>query len=99
MANLIKEASSEMKEIILNALGRLVSEGKVAAEPIPAFNIEIPNDKTNGDFASNVAMVCARTFKLAPKKIAEMICEASVLDGSFFDKFEVAGPGFINFFL
>ena len=99
MSNLIKEASFELREIILNSLGSLVRAGQLPAEPIPSFNIEIPNDKAHGDFATNAAMVCAKTFKMPPRKIAELICENAVLDGSFFEKTEVAGPGFINFFL
>ena len=99
MSNLIKQASDEMREIIMNSLGVLVSMGEVPAEAIPAFNIEIPNDISHGDFATNVAMVCAKSFKLPPRKIADMLCAHVVLDGSFFEKVEVAGPGFINFFL
>lgn len=99
MANLIKTASSELNEIILAALGRLVSDGKLPAEPIPAFNIEIPADKIHGDFAANAAMVSAKTFKMAPRKIAELICSEIILDGTYFEKVEIAGPGFINFFL
>lgn len=99
MSNLIKEASGEVREILLNALGTLVASGKVPAEPIPAFNVEIPNDVSHGDFASNAAMTCAKAFRLPPRKIAEMLCEHAVLDGTFFEKVEVAGPGFINFFL
>ena len=99
MSNLIKQASDEMREIILSSLGNLVSKGEVPADAIPVFNVEIPNDISHGDFATNVAMVCAKTFKLPPRKIADLICENAVLDGSFFEKVEVAGPGFINFFL
>lgn len=99
MSNLIKQASDELREIILNALGALVAEGAVPAEPVPAFNVEIPNDKSHGDFATNAAMVCTKAFRMPPRRIAELICEKAVLDGSFFEKTEVAGPGFINFFL
>ena len=84
MSNLIKQASLELREIILNSLGHLVSTGEVPAEPIPAFNVEIPNDKSHGDFATNVAMVCAKAFRLPPRKIAELICNHIVLDGSLF---------------
>lgn len=99
MSNLLKQASDEMREIILKSLGNLVSTGAVPAEPIPAFIVEIPSDISHGDFATNVAMICAKSFRLPPRKIAEMLCEHAVLDGSFFEKVEVAGPGFINFFL
>ncbi|SDO04177.1 arginine--tRNA ligase [Acetanaerobacterium elongatum] len=99
MANLIKYAQGELKEILLAALGRAVAAGELPAEPMPAFTIEIPADTTHGDFATNAAMVSARAFKLPPKKIAEIICNNCVLEGTSFERFEIAGPGFINFFL
>ena len=99
MSNLIKLASNELNELILNALGRLVSNGSVPSEPLPPFNIEIPADTSHGDFATNIAMVCAKPFKMPPRKIAELISEQLVLDGTMFERIEIAGPGFINFFL
>ena len=97
--NLIKNSQDELRQIILNALGEGVASGELPAEPIPSFNIEIPADRSHGDFATNVAMVCAKAFRLPPRKIAEIISEKVYLEGSFFSKCEVAGPGFINFFL
>jgi len=99
MSNPIKSASSELRTVILDALGRIVADGKVEACPLPSFNIEIPADKSHGDFATNAAMSCAKAFKAAPRKIAELICEAIVLEGTSFERCEIAGPGFINFFL
>ena len=99
MSDLIKKASEQLNEIIMNALGCLVANEAVPSVPLPAFNIEIPADKSHGDFATNAAMVCARSFKMSPRKIAELICNEVFLDGSLFYKYEIAGPGFINFFL
>ncbi len=99
MTNPIKSASNELRELLMAALGRLVSEGKIEAVPLPAFNVEIPQDKSHGDFASNIALACAKPLKSAPRKIAEMLCEAIILEGSSFERVEIAGPGFINFFL
>lgn len=99
MTNPIKDASNELRDLLMAALGRLVSEGKIEAVPLPAFNIEIPQDKSHGDFASNIALACAKPLKSAPRKIAELLCEAIILDGSSFERIEIAGPGFINFFL
>lgn len=99
MSNPIKSASSELRTVILDALGRIVADGKVEACPLPSFNIEIPADRSHGDFATNAAMSCAKAFKAAPRKIAELICEAIVLEGTSFERCEIAGPGFINFFL
>ncbi len=99
MSDYIKIASQELKELVMCSLGRLVADNKVPSEPIPPFRIEVPADKSHGDFAVNVAMVSAKAFKMPPRKIAELICEEIVLEGSYFDRCEIAGPGFINFFL
>ncbi|MBR4626490.1 MAG: arginine--tRNA ligase [Ruminococcus sp.] len=99
MSDLINKASLQLNEMIMEALGTLVAEEAVPAVPIPAFTIEIPADKSHGDFAANTAMVCARAFRLPPRKIAELICSKLDLTGTIFDRTEVAGPGFINFFL
>ena len=97
--NHISASASEAKDLIMEAMGRLVAEGVFPAEPLPAFNIEIPADRAHGDFAANVAMVSAKALHLAPRKIAEAIADALVLEGSSFDKVEIAGPGFMNFYL
>lgn len=99
MANLIKQASDQLREILLGSMGRLVASGAVPPEPVSDFKIEIPADKSHGDFATNVAMVCAKPFRMAPRAIAEKILGELVLEGTYFDRAEIAGPGFINFFL
>lgn len=98
MTNLIKNASDQVRELVMNALGACIADGVFPSEPIPAFNVEIPADPKNGDMSSNAAMVCARAFHTAPRKIAESICDKILLNGSYFEKCEVAGAGFINFF-
>ena len=99
MANLIKQASDQLREILLGSMGRLVASGAVPPEPVSDFKIEIPADKSHGDFATNAAMVCAMPFRMAPRAIAEKILGELVLEGTYFDRAEIAGPGFINFFL
>ena len=99
MINPIRSASDELRELLMNARGKLVSDGKIESVPLPAFNIEIPQDKSHGDFATNIAMASAKPLRSAPRKIAELISEAVVLEGSSFERVEIAGPGFINFFL
>ena len=98
MINLVNEAFSQVKELVMKALGELVAEQVFPAEPIPAFITEIPADPKNGDISTNAAMVCARPFKSAPRKIAEHIASRIRLEGTFFEKCEIAGPGFINFY-
>ena len=99
MANLIKQASDQLREILLGSMGRLVASGAVPPAPVSDFKIEIPADKSHGDFATNAAMVCAKPFRMAPRAIAEKILGELVLEGTYFDRAEIAGPGFINIFL
>ncbi|MCM1008515.1 MAG: arginine--tRNA ligase [Ruminococcus flavefaciens] len=99
MSDLINKASLQLRELIVEAIGKLTAEETVPAVPVPVFSIEIPADKSHGDFAANTAMVCAKAFKMPPRKIAELLCEKIELEGSLFERTEVAGPGFMNFFL
>ncbi len=99
MTNSVSEINAQIKEIIMAALGRAVADEVIAAEPVPAFGIETPADPSHGDFASNVAMVSAKAFHMAPRKIAEIIVERMDFTGTYIERCEVAGPGFINFFV
>ena len=76
MADCIREAADQLHELLMEGLGRMVAEEKVPAVPLPAFRVEIPADKSHGDFAANVAMVSAKAFRMAPRKIAELILES-----------------------
>lgn len=99
MFNTAMQATEALKTAVLEALGRAVARGDLPGEPIPAFAVEVPADRVHGDYACNVAMVSARAFKLPPRKIAEALTAHLELAGTFFDRFEIAGPGFLNFFL
>ena len=61
------------------------------------IHVERPNEPAHGDFATNVALANARVFKRNPREVAREIADA--LDAPFLEKVEVAGPGFINFWL
>lgn len=89
---------SLLRNAIIDAMGRAMSTGELPLAPTPNFTIETPADRTNGDLASNVAMASARAFKKAPRTIAESITKYIELEGTNLDRFEIAGPGFINFF-
>lgn len=99
MNNMIELAKQQVKETVMNALGRLVAEGKIEAVPLPAFNVERPADVSHGDFSCNAAMASAKALRNNPRAIGQMISDAAVLDGTVFEKIEVAGPGFLNFFI
>jgi arginyl-tRNA synthetase len=64
---------------------------------LDSVHVERPNDPSHGDFATNVALANARVFRRNPREVAEQLVEA--LDAPFVRKAEVAGPGFVNFWL
>ncbi len=99
MSKVVFSTEQQLRETVLSALGAAIAAGELPAEPIPAFAIEIPADRKNGDLACNVAMVSARALHLAPRKIADIIAAHMVLDGTYLERVEVAGPGFLNVFL
>ena len=99
MSKLAAQATRDLRQIILDALGRAVAKKALPREPAPVFPIETPADPSHGDFATNVAMVSAKAFHMAPRKIAEALSPYFEFSGTYFEKFEIAGPGFINFFL
>lgn len=99
MSLLVKETQKELREKILDALGRAVANGELPAEPLPAFNIEKPANSANGDFSSNIALAGAKAFKKAPRMIAQSIADNIDLEDTLFEKVEIAGPGFLNFYL
>lgn len=99
MYNAVNEAKNQVSEVIMEALGRLTGAGKIPAESLPPFQVTIPADSSHGDFSANVALVSAKALKSNPRAIAQMIAETAELAGTAFDKVEVAGPGFLNFFV
>lgn len=62
------------------------------------YIIEIPNDKKNGDFSTNVAMELTKVLKRNPRIIAEELV-TNIEKGNIIDRIDIAGPGFINFYL
>ena len=64
---------------------------------LDGVHVERPNDPSHGDFATNVALANARSFKRNPREVAENLVEA--LEAPFVRRAEVAGPGFVNFWL
>lgn len=99
MSKMVKEVENKLYEAIENAVKSAIENGDLPQADIPKFIIEKPADKKNGDFSSNIAMAGARTFHGAPRMIAEAIVKNFSLDGGYIDRCEIAGPGFINFYL
>ncbi len=86
LENVIENIKTEIKSIINNT-------------QIENFDVEIPADENHGDLSSNVALLSAKYLKMSPRTIAENIASKLNSKIKFVDKIEVAGPGFINFFL
>lgn len=97
MSNIPEKSEKAIKSAVIEALGRAVAKGQLAAEPIPDFKIEIPADRKKGDYATNAAMVSAKAFHMAPVKIAEIIKENLDLSDTYASSANWPGPGFINF--
>ena len=99
MAHTSLNAVKSLKTAIENAIKKAIENGQLTDAPIPQFVIEEPADRSHGDFATNVAMAGAKAFRMPPFKIAQAITENLDLSDTLVDRFETAGPGFINFFL
>lgn len=99
MLNLINTAVNEIHRVLLEAAGRCIADETLPSSPMPAFAVEIPADRSHGDFASNIAMISAKAFHLPPRKIAELIVSKLDLTGTCLSQVQTAGPGFINFFV
>ncbi len=87
-----------LKDILERAVLRAFKTGQLPVDHIPAMDIETPKYETHGDYSSNIAMVSAAVQKMPPRKIAEAIV-AAMEDSLLIEKIDIAGPGFINFFL
>ncbi len=99
MSLLVKQAITEIRTAIMEAAGRAVADGEFPEIPLSDFIIEVPANKENGDYSSNAAMAWARDLRSAPRKIAQTIADRLFLDDTFIDRCEIAGPGFLNFYL
>ncbi len=99
MSKLVKNVQDKLSAAIAEAFKKAIAEGSLPEAEIPSFNIEVPADRANGDFSTNAAMAGARSFRKAPRQIADAITACLDLEGTYVEKCEVAGAGFINFYL
>ena len=88
------------EEIILglkSAIEKAMAAGDLTVGEVPKIQLEVPPEKSLGDFSSNIAMQSAKVFRKSPKMIAEIIVKN--LEGDWLERAEVAGPGFLNLYL
>jgi len=99
MSLLVSKTKEQIKETIKKAALTAIEKGELPEAELPDFTIEEPANRDHGDYAVNAAMVWARAFRKAPRQIAEIIVASAEFEGTYVDRCEIAGPGFINFFL
>lgn len=89
-----------ISELVQHAITKLSETNQLPAELNYRINIDASKDKTHGDFASNIAMVLAKQAGQPPRALAELIVKTlSAEPNDNIEKIEIAGPGFINFFV
>ncbi len=90
---------SKIEDLILNAVRSAHQKGDLPSADIVAAEVEEPKAASHGDFSTNIAMVMASAQKMPPRKIAEVIASHIQDPEGILEKTQIAGPGFINFFL
>lgn len=100
--NIIENSKGKIKQAVVSAFEKAVESGELTlAEGINVsemVQLEVPKDKQHGDFACNIAMMLAKALRMPPRKIADAVA-AGIETGGEIEKVEVAGAGFINFYL
>ncbi len=99
MSAIVSIAKKQIEEIVLSAVNKAMAEGVLPQTEITPFKTDATKSREHGDYAVNAAMVWSKAFHNAPRKIAEILTERFEFEGSYIDHAEIAGPGFINFFL
>ena len=99
MRLLLDSMKQTVTEILLEALARAKAKGELKLDTPPAITLETPKDKNHGDMSSTFALSMAKIEGKLPRKIAEIVLANLQDEEGIIAKTEIAGPGFINFFL
>ena len=94
--NILEQTENKLKQEISRAV---IAAGLTTEEELPEITLEKPKDKSHGDFATNIAMQLARIAKKAPRQLAEDIVKELNKQDASIEQVDIAGPGFINFFM
>lgn len=97
--NLVEQVTGQLRSEIEQGILQAKADGRFDFADMPAFVVEVPKDKTHGDFATNAAMMLTKQAKMKPRDIAQAIVDSLNKDSKLIEKVEIAGPGFINFYL
>lgn len=85
--------------LIESTLENALSSGKLVTSPIPSITISIPALSEHGDFSCNIAMQLAKSERKSPRQVADIVLNSLVDEDGLLLRTEIAGPGFINFFV
>ena len=96
--NMIRAARDQVAQLTQQAYEKAAAAGTLPGGQTITGTVEVPKDSRNGDFASSFAMAGAKALHMAPRAIAQAILDNLELEGTLFDRAEIAGPGFLNFF-
>jgi len=99
MKSVLEKVKDQIVLAIKDAADRAKAENKLNYEVLPSFVLEVPREREHGDFATNIAMLLARHAKMAPRQVAEILKDYIRIEDTWVDTIEIAGPGFINFYL
>ena len=99
MSNMIQAAREQVSALTQAAYEKAAAQGVLPAGVEVKATVEIPKDVKNGDYASSFAMAGAKAMHMAPRAVAQAIVDHLELAGSYFERAEIAGPGFLNFFM
>ncbi|UXR82791.1 arginine--tRNA ligase [Staphylococcus sp. IVB6214] len=88
----------QVKQTLIEEIEKSIKKAELA-ETVPAIKVEIPKDTQNGDYSTNIAMVLTKIAKRNPREIAQLIVEHLDTEAAHVQKIDIAGPGFINFYL
>lgn len=100
MSLLVAKAREQVTACVKNAVNSAMEKGLLEKSDLPGdFSVSLPQNREFGDYAVNAAMVWAKTFRTSPRRIAEILLTEFDFAGTYIEKCEIAGPGFMNFFL
>ncbi|MGD0828341.1 MAG: arginine--tRNA ligase [Desulfobaccales bacterium] len=88
-----------LRVLITAAVEAARASGELNFDSLPAFEVETPKQEDHGDLATNLALVLARQARMPPRKVAEILVSRMAPPAGMLQKMEIAGPGFINFFI
>lgn len=99
MNSIYEKIREQIETMTRSAFQKCEAAGSLPAAEIGEISLEVPKERGFGDFSINTAMQATKQAKMPPRKIAELVIAAMDTSGTYVDRVECAGPGFINFYL